>query len=145
MIVCRCGESYSGSPDRDEVQEWAAQHQGRKGHGVSSDSYRADCRLEAAQGGCRNCGEPPTGRKIFYCSDGCRDAFEVDHFWGSARNEALKRHGVWGLVPDNRTLGEDASAWRCARCSGWIIGRDGMVRELRSLLPDLSYLYSRAA
>ncbi|KKM93539.1 hypothetical protein LCGC14_1207300, partial [marine sediment metagenome] len=66
------------------------------------DHYRADCKPH--EGGCRNCGQPPTGRFRFYCGDACRDVFEADHFWGTARWAALERAALCPLDGPNPRL-----------------------------------------
>lgn len=63
-------------------------------------SYYADCRSHRK--GCRNCGSPPTGRKIYYCSDECRETFEFNHFWGTARRRAIERAKVYSLERSSR-------------------------------------------
>ncbi len=52
------------------------------------DQYRADCRPFPE--GCRNCGDAPTGRFTYYCGAECREVFERDHFWGTARWTAIE-------------------------------------------------------
>ncbi|MCW2920597.1 MAG: hypothetical protein JWL76_471 [Thermoleophilia bacterium] len=57
------------------------------------DRLLAQCREAAAHvvGECPWCGRPlPAGRRR-WCSDSCRADFVDNHFWGHARERALKR------------------------------------------------------
>ena len=44
---------------------------------MAADHFRAPCR--PVPGGCRKCGEPPTGRFKFYCSKEHQLQFDADH------------------------------------------------------------------
>lgn len=54
-----------------------------------ADRYRAPC---AAASGCRQCGRDIRPR-CAYCSEACRKTFEQEHFWNTARHEAVRRAG----------------------------------------------------
>lgn len=56
--------------------------------GKVADRYRAECC--AAQSGCRQCGTEIPPRRA-YCSNDCQNAFEREHFWSTARAEAIRR------------------------------------------------------
>lgn len=98
---CRCGAAIllpaffrqyrKWTPEEEAeaalVKEWGLFHQG-PGHVAVRDYYRAACKTHTT--GCRNCGRIPSGRKQFYCSDDCRLEFERDHFWGTARDMAMR-------------------------------------------------------
>lgn len=102
---CRCGgvvpipkrgpgPSYDRDPEAlAALKAWEAVHlASRDLHRVVADYWRAPCKPFVT--GCRNCGRPPTGRKLFYCSDACRLEFEPDHFWGTARDTVIKKARV---------------------------------------------------
>lgn len=50
--------------------------------------YRAPC--IAHQSGCRQCGAPIRDSRA-YCSRVCRRRFEMDHFWNTARIQAIQK------------------------------------------------------
>ena len=75
--------------------------------------YRAECR--PFDTGCRQCGRTIT-RGRAYCSAACSHVFQVNHFWSTARDEAILTSS--GLDGDTiRALGMEAAAV-CARCKG---------------------------
>lgn len=95
--------------------ELLAAHTG-PGHSVAFDEYRAPCR---PPGGCRQCGRAPQWPKRFYCSDECRDEFDQNHFWGSARHQTLWRRTIYdvgSLNPRRRVRYPVGTV--CARCEG---------------------------
>ena len=78
-------------------------------------NYRADCIPHET--GCRQCGKLITQGRA-YCSGVCSDTFQRNHFWNTARHEAIRAsmreeqkdaNGRW-LTYDERAV--------CARCGG---------------------------
>lgn len=124
-------------PDWTLWGQWVEGHTG-PGHERMNDPYRAPCRPEALTGGCRNCGTPPTGRKRYYCSDDCREEFERDHFWQTARSWALRRASVFRIDYQYvRPIGHQwATAFRCARCGCWIPSTEGLRLELQASMEE---------
>ena len=88
-----------------------------------SDRYRAPCRPFpdiVDERLCRECGEFSGGRRSFYCSRECRDTFDADHFWGTARLAALSRASIWSIGRgDHRGLTRPPLGYVCARCEGF--------------------------
>lgn len=66
---------------------------------MAADDYRAPCRAERAPSGCRNCGASLEGHgpRGAYCTRECRQEFEVDHFWDTARPAALERASIYRI------------------------------------------------
>lgn len=93
VTYCRCG-AWRRAASAADVAAWNALHTG-PGHRVVHDGYRADCKPMGP--GCRQCGEPTTGRLHYYCSVEHREQFEDDHFWNSARAEALRRFAIYDI------------------------------------------------
>jgi len=142
IVWCRCGEAavltatprdslgvmlrrLRADPDgigreqeeRTETRRTFWQRHMGPGHRVVDDDYRALCRPALA--GCRNCGAMPTGRLQFYCSAPCRDTFEDDHFWGSARHAAVDRMKVYDVIPTHDSVGRVGhrpAGVICVRC-----------------------------
>ncbi len=119
---CRCGAVYP-DPYRDgpfdrhapvwvALARWQEEHAERP-HRALRDEYRASCLPHI--GGCRNCGTMPVWPKQFYCSDQCRETFEADHFWDSARGYTVTRNSIYP-VGDGRFTYHRPTATRCERC-----------------------------
>lgn len=138
-LQCRCGGAmflgFHGEvgryslPKRMEwdARQWRVEHHG-PGHRVDRDDYRAPCRPAT---GCRQCGQPPTWPKHFYCSDVCKVTFEAEHFWDVARLAAYRRQTVY----DRETQGRVGTA--CARCG--LTGRG--VLEINHIVPVAGLRY----
>ena len=71
-----------------------------------AEPFRPTCK--PFEGGCRECGEPLSGRRTAYCSDRCAREFERNHYWPMARYYARIRARVF---ESRRLVG-----YRCARC-----------------------------
>lgn len=111
VIWCRCGEVLERRTLIVVKHQWRAIGHVAPPHRIAIDDYRAPCRPWVS--GCRQCGAMPTGRKVFYCSDPCREEFEADHFWGTARTAAIARASTW-LIPKRKYQRLDETF--CQRC-----------------------------
>lgn len=142
LFSCRCGSGFpahlvpehwtarglSVTPDPGGFATWTDAHQRpTDGHRVELDRYRTPCRPASHAGGCRECGAPSVGRMHFYCSPEHREAFERDHFWGSASRAAatlastfmleITRGAYWGRgEQDGRGRYHQRDAVICRRC-----------------------------
>lgn len=112
--------------------------------------YYADCKPHDL-GQCRNCGEPPTGRFTYYCGAACRDVFEGDHFWNTARWSAIDQASIFKplpagkrALPNTARLPDDTIAWRqrqgsiCACCGRGRFG-EGEVNHIAPVNGDRGF------
>ncbi len=101
--------------------------------------YYADCKSHDL-GQCRNCGRPPTGRFTYYCGAACRDVFEADHFWSTARWTAIDQASIFRIIPAGARakkahLPDETIAWQqrrgsvCACCGRMGFG-EGEVNHI---------------
>lgn len=136
---CRCGVSIHldrlfhprTNAERKYLDDWRVMHTGL-GHRLVRDLYRAACRPYVT--GCRNCGSPVEGRKQFYCTDGCRESFERDHFWQTARAAAIERQSIYAVNSRGVFRGKPYHALiatYCARCGERIEG----MPEVNHIVP----------
>lgn len=98
-------------------------------------TYRAECIPHKT--GCRYCGTPLKYVHRAYCSHRCRRAFEMDHFWGTARLHAIHktREGY-----DRERYVADGSVDRgkrshCAKCGCEGAGEVNHIRPLNGNRP----------
>lgn len=74
--------------------------------------YRAPCR--PFETGCRQCGKDIPARRA-NCSASCADVFEHNHFWNTARAEAIRRASPFGPAPE--CVRQPWIGWPvCSRC-----------------------------
>ena len=75
--------------------------------------YRAPCR--PFDSGCRQCGKAITNGRA-YCSGACSDTFQKNHFWNTARWEAIRA----SISADKDTIRQQGMEHLavCARCGG---------------------------
>lgn len=97
-------------------------------------TYRADCIPHKT--GCRQCGCPLKSAFRAYCSHRCRRAFEMDHFWGTARNHAIYKadpsYSREAYIAEGST---GSSLWDkkpCAKCGEL---RPGETLEVNHIKP----------
>lgn len=62
-------------------------------------------------GYCDWCSRPLSGRRRRWCSDGCREEFEVNHDWNKARHAALTRDAYTCQICGVKTATELMSDW----------------------------------
>lgn len=65
---------------------------------------------------------------VYYCGAECRDTFESNHFWGTARWQAIDRATIFPIEKANRREGREVI---CARCEAAIKG----VPEVNHIRP----------
>lgn len=85
-------------------------------------NYRAPCRPFVT--GCRQCGTEIPGRRA-YCSVVCQEAFEREHFWGTAAAEAIRRARPFGPAVEGQRqpwVGSPVCG-RCGKACDGVIGR----------------------
>lgn len=89
-----------------------------------ADLYYADCN-EHQPGSCRGCGGGLAPRRQYYCaSNECRDGFEENHFWGTARLAAIGRATVYRLALSEDYRGRlyhRPVGTVCARCEQFCV------------------------
>ncbi len=79
-------------------------------------TYRAECIPHKT--GCRQCGAPLKSASRAYCSRRCMRTFEIEHFWGTAREHAIRKskpgydHDKY-IAEGSRVEGKP----RCAKCN----------------------------
>src|SRR5687768_14587571 len=67
--------------------------------------------------GCRQCGQPLSGRRTAYCSETCRWSFEANHFWPRARITVLARNRKeLANATEGRQKGARTQVAWCAHC-----------------------------
>lgn len=116
ILWCRCGSSIPNergvrtprtNEERKYFDDWHAFHTGT-GHRVEADDHRAMCKPHLW--GCRNCGNMPPAKSglHFYCSARCRNEYDRNHYWSTAREYVVQEA--------SRLAGGTGRYFRCARC-----------------------------
>lgn len=87
--------------------------------------YRVACVPHAT--GCRQCGRTIPNRRA-YCSEACSDTFQSNHFWNTARYEAIRLSCPAGWT---QVYESGAICRRCQRNAWW----QGFGPEVNHIVP----------